>query len=148
MHMVCGRAAVVVYSKPRGVVSWPPVSNNTRGEAPAAMGRRADLGPVNGGDGPRQRLARDDERDVVDEGLGVPGVGGAGAQLAQLGLEAGMLRDVDVGREGRHGTELYYSSYLGRYSAEGREKQGRTAGGRGEAKERKRRRGGRGGTDC
>jgi hypothetical protein len=43
----------------------------------------------------------------VNECLDVSCSGRFGAQLAQLGQQAGMLRDVDVGREGRHGSIVF-----------------------------------------
>ena len=47
----------------------------------------------------------------MDERLDGLGVGGAGAQLAQLGLQAGVRRDVDVGREIGHRDCLTGSCY-------------------------------------
>ncbi|KAI9158918.1 DNA ligase 4 [Paramyrothecium foliicola] len=59
--------------------------------------------PVHGGGDAGQRFHGEDQGNLVHQVLDMPGAARSRAQLAQLGAEARMLGDVNVGREGRHG---------------------------------------------
>lgn len=102
MHMVPGSMVVVVYSKPMGVWSYKTKFNTGGFDLGNLLRDDTDLGPLCGGCDGRKGLAGDYQGDFMDERLDVSGVGGVGAELADLGLEAGMTGDVNVGGEGGH----------------------------------------------
>jgi hypothetical protein len=90
MHIVLGWTIVVVYSNPRGLWSCAAYVS-FRVSLDWARKGWAYLGPINGSYRCYESLSRQYEGDVVDELLDILGAGRFGAQLAELGADAGML---------------------------------------------------------
>lgn len=114
IDIVPGVTVVVSYSNPSGVLSYktpirqkayrnkarPALPRSRSQDTPPLLGETTHLWARRGGHGGRQRLAPDDEGDLVHQRLDLLCARGARTQLAQLGAQARVLRDVDVGREG------------------------------------------------
>lgn len=96
MDIVVGEMVVVVYSKPSGVWSYQSLVSE-------ALTRQTwlgtNLGTSSGRDSLGQSLNGQNEANLVDQVLDILCGGGTGPQLAQLGQQARVLGDMDVGWE-------------------------------------------------
>lgn len=110
MDIVSGATVVVSYSKPRGVLSFwclfaalaSGIPLECRWECVVCLKTQTHLGTWRRRDGGRQCLTAHNQRYLVHQRLDLLGVRAARPQLAELGHQARVFRDVDVGWEGRH----------------------------------------------